>query len=207
MSEADLRKWDARYRAGEYAERRHPTALLARSIDDLPRGAALDVACGAGRNALFLAGAGFAVDAVDISSAGLERLEADAVAQGLEIRTIEADLENGLPSAPSLKDRYELIIVVRYVNLPLFEPLIGRLADGGVLISEQHLQTTADVVGPRNPDYRLAPNALLDSVKQLRIHYYREGFVVDPDGRRAALAQVVASRGDTVLLNDRNADG
>lgn len=200
MSLADLEKWDARYREGDYASRRHPTALLERFIDELPRGAALDLACGAGRNSLFLAKAGFEVDAVDISAAGLERLCADAEADDLAIRTLKADLEDGIPASLPLKDRYELIVMVRYVNPPLLASLIERLADGGIFLSEQHLATDLDVVGPRNTAYRLAPNALLDAARGLRVHFHREGVVTDPDGRRAALAQIVASRGGARLF-------
>jgi SAM-dependent methyltransferase len=200
LSLADLEKWDARYREGQYASRRHPTALLERFIDELPRGAALDVACGAGRNALYLAKNGFDVDAVDISAAGLERLRADARASGLRVRDLEADLEGGIPASLPLKQRYELIVMVRYVNEPLIGPLSERLAEGGIFLSEQHLKTDLDVVGPHNAAYRLAPNALLDAARGLRVHFYREGLVTDPDGRRAALAQIIASRGGVGLL-------
>lgn len=199
MSLADLEKWDARYRDGCYASRRHPTALLERFIDELPRGAALDVACGAGRNALFLAQSGFEVDAVDISAAGLERLRNEAAAGGLSVHELAADLENGIPSPVSRKE-YDLIVMVRYVNQPLIAPLIERLAEGGIFLSEQHLKTDLDVVGPHNSAYRLAPNALLEAAHGLRIHFYREGLVTDPDGERAALAQIVASRGGAGLL-------
>jgi len=200
LSLADLEKWDARYREGAYASRRHPTPLLERFVDELPRGAALDVACGAGRNALFLARAGFEVDAVDISTAGLERLRTDAEADDLAIRALEADLEEGIPASLPLKDRYDLIVMVRYVNEPVLASLIERLDDAGVLLSEQHLATDLDVVGPQNAAYRLAPNALLDATRGLRVHFYREGVVTDPDGRRAALAQIVASRGGAGLF-------
>lgn len=202
MSLADLEKWDARYRSGSYAGRRHPTALLERCVGVLPRGSALDVGCGAGRNALFLAESGFDVDAVDISTAGLERLRADAAAGGYAIRDLEADLERGIPDSLPLQDCYDLIVMVRYVNQPLIGPLIDRLAEGGVLVSEQHLKTDLDVVGPRNEAFRLDPNALLDAARGLRVHFYREAVVTDPDGRRAALAQIVASRGGNLLLVD-----
>jgi len=55
MSDADRERWNARYAAGEYAARTHPSPLLAAWIDRLPRGRALDVACGLGRNAIHLA--------------------------------------------------------------------------------------------------------------------------------------------------------
>ena len=197
MSQADLRKWDARYRDGAYADREHPTALLAQFFGELARGRALDVACGAGRNSLFLAKHGFAVDAIDISSAALERLESAADSEGLQIRTVAADLEGGIADSSVIYDGYDLILMVRYVNQALIPKLTQRLAPGGVFISEEHLQTVQDVVGPRNSDYRLAPGQLLQAVLPLRVHYYREGIVTDPDGRRAALAQVIASRDRT----------
>lgn len=200
MSEADLLKWDARYRAGSYSDRRHPSALLARLLDELRPGAALDVACGAGRNSIALAERGFDVDAVDISAAGLERLRADAESAGLSIRTLEADLENGLPDSLPLTACYDLIVMVRYVNQPLIESLINRLADGGVLVCEEHLKTDQDVIGPRNEAFRLEPQALLESARDLHVHSYFEGIVTDPDGRRAALAQLVASRGGSRLF-------
>ena len=50
MSRADRKKWNERYRAGAFAERTHPSALLEDWIDRLPLGRALDLACGAGRN-------------------------------------------------------------------------------------------------------------------------------------------------------------
>jgi len=196
MSEADLGKWDARYRAGGYAQRTHATALLAESLPELPRGRALDVACGTGRNALFLAAAGYEVDAIDISPAGLERARAAAAARGLEVRWIEADLDRGLAPAMGSAAAYDLIVMVRYVNLPLIAELVARLRARGRLLVEQHLQSARAVAGPSNPAYRLRPNELLRAAEALRIVLYREGLVVDPDGRPAELAQLIGERVD-----------
>jgi tellurite methyltransferase len=195
MSEADLRKWDDRYRAGSYAGRTHASALLARFIASVPRGRALDIACGTGRNALYLAEHGFEVDAVDISEVGLERARANAAARGVEVNWIAADLDDGLPVRKLGDERYQLIALVRYVKLALVRPLISRLADNGVLVAEEHLATSAPVVGPKSAAYRVGPNVLLEAAGGLRILYYREGVVEDPDGRRAALAQLVGCRG------------
>jgi SAM-dependent methyltransferase len=195
VSEADRRKWDDRYASGAYAERAHASALIESWLPELPRGRALDVGCGAGRNAIRLATAGFDVDAVDISTAGLEQGAARARTLGLDVAWIAADLEttpvgNGLPARD-----YDVIAVMRYVNLPLMRHLVGRLRDGGHLITEQHLRTEREVTGPRNPAFRLEPNALLSAAAGLRVLWYREGLVTDPDGRRAALSQLVACRG------------
>lgn len=191
MSEADLGKWDARYRDGSYATRTHPTKLLEERLAELPRGRALDVACGAGRNALYLAAAGYEVDAVDISSVGLERARAQASAQKLAVRFIEADLDEGLEAALGPTGAYDLIVMVRYVDMPLVAELAGRLRSGGHLLVEQHLRTAREVAGPQNPAYRLRANELLHAAAALRIVFYREGVVVDPDGRIVELAQLV----------------
>lgn len=194
MSEADLRKWDDRYRAGSYAGRHHPTLLVEDFLTSARRGRALDVACGTGRNALYLAGAGFDVDAIDISEIGLERARATAVVRGLDINWIAADLEHGIRGCIPEQRRYALIVLVRYVNMPLIEELIALLADTGILMVEQHLVTNENVVGPRTSAYRLRANELLRAARGLRVIHYREGIVEDPDGRPAALAQLVAAR-------------
>jgi tellurite methyltransferase len=192
VSRAERDKWDARYRAGAYADRANPTALLAQWLDRLPRGRALDIACGAGRNALFLAAAGYAVDAVDISSAGLERGRATADERGLEIGWHCVDLEElpgALPRGP-----YDLVVWVRYVNAALWPEIVSRLAPGGYLLVEQHLVTSADVVGPTSAAFRLEPGELARAASALVAVYVHEGLIVDPDDRPAALAQFIGRR-------------
>lgn len=192
MSAAERDKWDARYRDGAYRDRTHPTALLADWLARCPRGRALDVACGAGRNALYLAANGFAVTAVDISAVALERGQHAAAARGLDVEWLQADLdenpERSLPAKP-----FDLIVWVRYVHGALMPHVVARLGSGGVLVCEQHLATDAAVAGPTNARFRLAPGALERSAQGLRILHSFEGLVVDPDGRTVALAQLVAA--------------
>lgn len=191
MSQAERDKWDERYRAGAYGDRTQPTALLSAWIDRLPRGRALDVACGAGRNALFLAARGYAVDAVDISAVALERGRSDAERLGLPIRWLCADLDDGpedaLPPGP-----YDLVVWVRFVNYSLLARIARRLAPGGHVLCEQHLVTATEVAGPRTAAFRLRPGELRTQATDLEIVDYREGPVVDPDGRTVALAQLIA---------------
>lgn len=184
-------KWDERYRAGAYDERPHPTALLADWLARLPRGTALDVACGAGRNSVFLAANGYAVTAVDISAVGVERGRRRASEAHLSIDWLCADLdEPGVPALPTT--RYDLIVWVRYIQRALMPHLIARLAPGGVLLCEQHLATDAAVAGPNNPSFRLQPGELRASASGLRALLDHEGQVTDPDGRVVMLAQLVA---------------
>jgi SAM-dependent methyltransferase len=188
VSTADREKWNKRYREGAYAERVHPSALLAAWIDRIPRGKAIDVACGAGRNALYLAEHGFHVDAVDISCEALDRARDTGQRLGLRVNWLEHDLDQALePGA-----MYQLILVIRYVNLPLIRQLIASLAPGGFLICEQHLVTEEDVIGPTSPAYRVKAGDLLSIAGKLRIHHLEESLVREPDGRTAALARLVA---------------
>ena len=188
MADADREKWDARYRDGAYESRTHPNAWLAECLDRVPVGSALDVACGAGRNALFLAAAGFTVDAIDISSVALARARQTAAARGLAVNWIEHDLDQPLP----LTMKYDLITVLRYVNLPLLTALTGRLADGGCLVVEEHLTTTEAVAGPRNPAFRVDAGELAKVAHGLEILHLEEGIVSDPDGARVAVARLLA---------------
>lgn len=190
MSEADRQKWNTRYAEGAFAERTHPNELLERWLPSLPVGRALDIACGAGRNALFLAAAGFGVDALDIASAGLERAAATARARGLEINWMEHDLDSGLPDGGP----WDVIVMFRYVNMPLLASLKDRLRPGGYLLVEEHLQTDADVIGPQGTRFRVEPGALAAAAGDLQICEYDESVIADPDGRAAALARLVARR-------------
>ena len=190
MSTADRDKWNGRYREGAYAERGHPSALLEEWIDDVPEGLALDVACGAGRNALYLAERGFAVDAVDISGEALARARESADKRGVRVHWIEHDLDQPL----SLDAEYQLILVIRYVDLALIRHLADSLAPGGFLICEEHMVSDADVIGPTSPAYRVSPGALVEAAEGLRICHCSEGVVTEPDGRRAALSRLVAQK-------------
>ncbi len=89
MTEADRIKWDKRHRAKSGEEMSPPSEFIKRWIDRCPGGRALDVACGRGPNALFLAASGYEVDAVDISTEALNN--AQRAAQ--KIRP-EAELDN-----------------------------------------------------------------------------------------------------------------
>jgi tellurite methyltransferase len=191
MSEADRDKWERRYAEGGYIARTHPTELLEEWLPRLPRGRALDLACGAGRNALHLALAGYRVDAMDISAVALERGAAKAADLGVTVNWIDVDLDN----AELTPDCYDLVVVARYVNRGLTRDLIASLREGGYLVYEQHFLTTQKVDGPRSRSFRLQPNELLEMFASLRVLYFREGLIVDPDKRAMALAQLVACKG------------
>ena len=191
MSDADRERWNARYASGEYAARTHPSPLLAAWIDRLPRGRALDVACGLGRNAIHLAANGFAVDAMDISGVALAKARERAEAAGVAVHWIETDLD-GLEIE---RDAYDVIVVARFLDRPLIPRLVDALRPGGHVVYDHHHITPVDVAGPSSPRFRARPNELLERFRTLRILSWEEGIVTDHDGRRVALARLVACRG------------
>lgn len=192
MSAKDRSVWEQRYRQGAYADRKHPSPWLLRWHQEAPPGAALDVACGSGRNAIFLATHGFTVTGVDISPTALAQAAANAGASGVGARWLERDLEVGL----DVDGPFALIAMIRYVDMGLLKALAKQLAPGGLLVCEQHLRgESADAGGPKNPAFRVLPGELRAAAAGLNILDYREGVREDPDGRHMALAQLAARRG------------
>ena len=189
MSKEDREKWNQRY-ADDSHGKGNPVTLIEDWLPQLPVGKALDVACGAGRNALLLAHAGFDVDAIDISHEGLTKARAKAESQGFDINWIEQDLDQPY----CFDDDYDLIVVMWYVNLPLISKLCDHLAPSGFLLSEEHLVTDREVIGPRTADYRVATGALREAVSGLEILHYEESIEATEEGEQVASARVVARR-------------
>lgn len=160
-------------------------AWLLENEDLLPRsGRALDVACGDGRHALWLAERGLDVIAVDRDPARLATLRA---ASHPRVAVEERDLE--APGAPLGARNCELVVVVSYLHRPLFPRLLGALAAGGLLVYETFTREQARLGRPRNPDFLLEPGELLRRVAGLTLLRQREGIF---EGR--ALASIVARR-------------
>jgi SAM-dependent methyltransferase len=189
VTEADRIKWDKRYRARSAKRMSPPSEFIQRWVNRCPRGRALDVACGRGRNALFLAASGYEVDAVDISTEALNSARSTAQKSGLKLKWIAHDLDEPFcPDSP-----YDLITMVHYVNLPLLASLARLLNPGGILLCEQHLATGAEVAGPSNPAFRLEPQQLREAARELKILELKE-CMVEQDGKLPlALVQLAAT--------------
>ena len=128
----------------------------------------LDVACGSGRHARYLAGLGHRVDAVDRDAAALQTLAGVA---GVTPR--HADLEQGPWPYSGL--RFDAIIVTNYLHRPLLPRLLEALADGGVLIYETFAAGNERYGRPSNPDFLLKPGELLEFARgRLRVVAYED---------------------------------
>ena len=119
---------------------------------------ALDLACGDGRNARWLAKLGFAVDAVDVSDVAIEALRRAAADRGLRVDARALDLEqDDLPAGP-----YDVVVCMSYLQRDLFDGLKRVLAPGGLLIYETFARAHVEELGHDfNPAYVLDRNELL----------------------------------------------
>ncbi len=167
-----LTDWDERYLKGEYSPE-EPHQLLSTALRRLKPGRALDVACGVGRHAIFLAGAGWAVTAVDSSRVGLEVARKRAQIRSVKIETVEADLErHEFSIAPG---GYDLICIFYYLQRDLFPPLKNGLRPGGTLVAAIHMNDDQVAEQRMNPDYLLAAGELRSYFNDWKIEFYREG--------------------------------
>jgi SAM-dependent methyltransferase len=165
-----------------------PAAWLVANAHLLPEtGRALDVACGPGRHALWLARRGLATTALDRDAAAIGELRSEAARQGFALQADVADLENGTWMLD--QSAFDVVVVVHYLHRPLFPMLVNALRPGGVLVYETFTRAQAARGKPTNPDFLLEPGELLDRVRGLDVLASREG---DFDGR--FVASVVARR-------------
>ncbi len=161
----------------------------------MPKGRALDVPSGSGRNALYMAENGFDVDAVDISGSALKIVSESARERGLEIRTHETDLDEGSPPGPP----YQLLVSCFFLNRNIIPRMKEWVADDGFVVFEQHMVTPLEVQGPASSQWRVQPNELLQLFSDFRVVHYEEGiFKHERNGseRTNALARLVACKGE-----------
>jgi SAM-dependent methyltransferase len=165
-----------------------PSPWLTSHAHLLPHaGDALDVACGSGRHALWLAERGLRTTAIDRDAGTIERLAAEAARRTLALTTDVVDLESGTFTFPP--NAYDVIVVVHYLHRPLFPSLIGALRPGGVLVYETFTRAQATRGRPTNPAFLLDAGELLMRVQTLDVLASREG---DFEGRM--VASVIARR-------------
>jgi len=151
-------------------------------------GAVLDLACGAGRHARYLAGLGYRVEAVDRDSTALAALAGVA---GVATRC--ADLEAEGAPWPYEPGRFDGVVVTNYLYRPLFDDLLGALRPGGVLIYETFALGNEKLGRPSKPEFLLRPHELLQLVEgRLEVVAFEQGRVELP--KPAVIQRICATR-------------
>lgn len=139
-----------------------------------PRSTVLDLACGSGRHAHYLAGKGHKVTALDKSPEALSK-----ISSSIGIHTHEFDLE--LDSWPYSERKFDAIVVTNYLYRPIFQNIVDALSPSGILIYETFMSGNERFGRPSNPDFLLRPNELIDVThKKLQILLYESGRVSEP---------------------------
>jgi 2-polyprenyl-3-methyl-5-hydroxy-6-metoxy-1,4-benzoquinol methylase len=183
----DKERWDSRYAERGAVSERPPNPFLCDHMALLPRGHVLDLAMGAGQNAVFLAQHGFSVSGIDISEGAVARATQLAQRMGVHITAQVGDLAaTTLPAAT-----YDVIICFYYLQRSLFSPIIQALKPGGVVVYETYTCEQAQFGHPTNPAYLLKPNELLRAFNGLRIRVYRELIISGPK----AVASLIGQKG------------
>jgi 2-polyprenyl-3-methyl-5-hydroxy-6-metoxy-1,4-benzoquinol methylase len=168
----DASGWDQRYADTPMVWSAGPNALFAELTADLPPGSALDVGCGEGRTALWLAGRGWQVTALDFSRVGVEKGRARAAADRLRVEWVVADVTTAVyPPA-----RYDLVAIL-YLHLPgpamtaVLTGCAGALAPGGslVVIGHHRRNLAEGVGGPQDPAILHDPAELAAAVPKLTV--------------------------------------
>lgn len=193
--------WDERFSAEHYVYGKEPNAFLEENVDRLPGRKVLCLAEGEGRNAVFLAGHGFSVTAVDASAVGLEKARRLAAERGVEIHTVHADLEDYALGV----DRWDAIVSIFCHVLPPLRRKVhaqvpAALRRGGVFLLEGYTaaQLQHSTGGPRDIARLMSAEQLQEELAPLEFPCLREVEREVVEGAHhtglGAVVQVIARR-------------
>lgn len=190
----DSRRWDERYAGTDLLWSAEPNRFLVGEVAGLAPGRALDVACGEGRNAVWLARQGWDVVAVDFSPVAVGKARRLAAHHDVEVSWVVGDVATGdLPPGP-----FDLVIVL-YLHLPdpamtgVLARAAARVDDGGTFVVVAHDETNMDAGhgGPQDPAVLYGPDDVVAAIG--------EGFTIE---RAERVRRPVETGGGTVEAVD-----
>jgi SAM-dependent methyltransferase len=189
--------WDRRYAAVENLWSAKPNRFLVAEVAALEPGRALDLACGEGQNAIWLAERGWRVRAVDYSPVAIDKARARAEREGVAVDFVEDDLLRHEPEAAA----YDLVLLL-YLHLPSDERrsvlarAAGALAPGGTLLLLGHdlLNLTEGVGGPSDPGLLYTPDDIVAELDGLALEKAERVLRDVADADRSAIDVLVRMR-------------
>lgn len=188
---AQRERWDRRH--AETPEIGAPAEVLLRNAHLLPpSGKALDLACGRGANALWLASrSALSVEAWDFSPVAIARLADAAAARGLRVAALVRDVV----AEPPAPDSCDLLVVTHFLERSLGPALRAAVRPGGIVAYQTFTREAVSTRGPSTPEWRLAPNELLGLFGGFVVRAYREEGLLGDTGRGLRdVAYLVAQR-------------
>lgn len=183
----DIAGWEDLYSRGERGREEQATALLAETAEGLEPGRAIDLACGTGRNALYLARRGWIVEALDGSTTAVDTLRERARSESLQVEARVADLH--APDFELPEGKYDLAIIAFYLQRDLFGKAKGSVKPSGRVLAIAHISEPGEAPGEK----RANPGELREYFADWEILWEYEGPSRDPAHRRP-VAEIVARR-------------
>jgi tellurite methyltransferase len=185
------RSWDDRYADGDWLDVPEPSRILTEALPWLPDpGLALDLACGAGRNALFLAGRGWRVVGVDLSVEGLRRMHRKGGEEGLPILPVLADAGEFRVRPGSL----DLVVNTFFLLREAFPLIREALRPGGLLVFETFsVIELEELGGDIRRAFTLERGELLEAFGDFHVLLHEEGVFERDEGERG-LARLIARK-------------
>jgi len=151
----------------------------------------LDLACGLGRNGLALAAQDFTITYLDRNQAGLDQVKIKSDQAGHKNYSIICgDLESATPYQ-LLKASYDAVLVFRYLHRPLMPQIIAALKPGGLIVYETFTHQQASIGRPKNPNFLLNNQELLQCFKGFTVLHFFEGYC---DKQQAYISQLIAKK-------------
>lgn len=186
MTQSLAQKWDDKYAKIDPKRPVLPSWVLKHHSRHLPlKGKALDLACGLGGNARFMAQCGLSVEAWDISDNALTILNNWAAVNRLKIKPMLCDFEQMLFPY----QQFDVIVVSRYLNRDLFAQIESALKPGGLLFYQTFLSPVQENA-PQNPKFYLKPTEFNQAWSNLTTEVYGEGWLKDtPDTEDETISQ------------------
>jgi len=197
----DRHAWDQRYSGEDLLWRADPNRFLVAQVGDLHPGRALDVACGEGRNAVWLAERGWQAVGVDFSEVGLRKARELANGRGVNVDWVAANLIDYRPDPRA----FDLVLVF-YLQVsaaqrrPILQAAAEAVAPGGTFLLVAHDSTNLEHGhgGPQDPAVLYTAHDVVTDVEGRGLQIERaervERPVQTPDGERVALDALVRAR-------------
>lgn len=189
MAQKDKEKWNKKYKnTPRLMENRDPSKKLLESIKHANGKKALEIACGTGRNSIYLAKNGFEIEAYDISDIAINHIK------NLNIKNLKAfqkDLENFTPKI----DEFDLIVQTNYLDRNIIPNLKKALKKNGIIIIETYMEHEENEKPPSDPTFLLKKDELKKLFDEFEILDYEESFNEKHEMYKMRKQSIIAKKG------------